>query len=155
MAEPKEGFLARWSRLKREPEPEPTTSGVPESVGADEPTVDLASLPSLESLRGDSDYTPFLQRGVPEQLQRLALRRAWASDPAIAGFRGFAEYDWDCNAPGYGALRASDDILDLCDSILRRVSDPDPPAAVPAPEQPPSEPERPPPHKPPSEPGVA
>lgn len=109
-----EGFLSRWSRLKREGEapPEPP---VPEPV-AEEP--ERAPLPPIDSLGIDSDYTRFLAPGVPAELARLALRKAWASDPAIANFRGFAEYDWDCNAPGYGALRATDQVADLLNAIF-------------------------------------
>jgi hypothetical protein len=121
-----EGFLARWSRLKREAETEAAT---PVPVPEDEPLsgdapaeeaepIEVASLPPLESLCAESDYTAFLKQGVPEELQRLALRKAWSTDPAISAFRGFAEYDWDCNAPGYGALLPADDILRLCRSIL-------------------------------------
>src|SRR5947209_11021011 len=117
MAE-REGFLGRWSRLKREAArevpPEPAADLPPE-----EPLVDLEALPRLESLGAASDYTPFLAKGVPEELRCAALRKAWASDPAIAGFRGFAEYDWDCNAPGYGALLPTDNIQQLLSRILR------------------------------------
>jgi Nitrate reductase delta subunit/Protein of unknown function (DUF3306) len=115
-----EGFLGRWSRLKREAARE-----VPAEPGADlpkvagEPLVDLEALPPLESLGVASDYTPFLAKGVPEALRCAALRKAWASDPAIADFGGFAEYDWDCNAPGYGALRPTDGIQQLLSRVLR------------------------------------
>lgn len=119
-----EGFLNRWSRLKRQTrdEAEPVPAEIPgeappEDRQADEP-FDLSSLPSIESLGGDSDYTPFLARGVPEELQRLALRQAWRSDPKIVEFRGFAEYDWDCNAPGYGQLLPVDNLKRLCNAVL-------------------------------------
>jgi hypothetical protein len=119
MAE-REGFLGRWSRLKRETvrevPPEPAAD-LPEA--AEEPLVDLEALPPLESLGAASDYTPFLAEGVPEELRCAALRKAWASDPAIASFRGFGEYDWDCNAPGYGALLPTDDVRQLLSRILR------------------------------------
>lgn len=146
MAE-REGALGRWSRLKRGAESATPAVDPAESAGApderrpdeeeEEAVVDLATLPPAESLRADSDYTAFLRRGVPEALRRAALRRAWATDPAIAGFRGFAEYDWDCNAPGYGALRAADDLARLCDAILP------PPSPEPVPAAPEPEPERP------------
>ncbi len=114
----REGFLGRWSRLKREAAhevlPEPAADLPP-----GEPLVDLEALPPLESLGAASDYTPFLAAGVPEALRCAALRKAWASDPAIANFRGFAEYDWDCNAPGYGALLPTDNIQQLLSRILR------------------------------------
>jgi Protein of unknown function (DUF3306) len=124
-----EGFLGRWSRLKRERatdaarQEEPSgpegPSAVDQPVAGAEPAVDPESLPPIESLTADSDYKPFLARGVPEELRRLALRKAWTTNPQIANFRGFADYDWDCNAPGYGQLLPIDDIKRLCDAVLR------------------------------------
>jgi hypothetical protein len=124
-----ESFLGRWSRLKRDAAPNaareepPRPEGPPaeDEVGAaaDEPAVDLESLPPIESLTAESDYKPFLAQGVPEELRRLALRKAWTTNPQIANFRGFADYDWDCNAPGYGQLLPIDDIKRLCDAVLR------------------------------------
>jgi hypothetical protein len=119
-----EGFLRRWSRLKRagtEERPDAAGEMPPEPEGDERPAAepfDPATLPPIATLTADSDYTAFLARGVPEELQRLALRKAWASDPAIAAFRGFAEYDWDCNAPGYGQLLACDDVRRLCNALL-------------------------------------
>lgn len=126
-----EGFLGRWSRLKHEarveepalePAPPAPEALLPETVPPEPSPGDtgeeVADLPSLDSLGSDSDYTGFLRREVPADLRREALRRAWASDPVIAGFRGFAEYDWDYNAPGYGALRPTDDIARLLDAVL-------------------------------------
>lgn len=145
----REGFLSRWSRLKRQAENEaqavaavPPASEVAEAqaavantIEADE-SIDLASLPPIESLDRDSDYTAFLARGVPEALQRLALRQAWRTDPSIAEFRGFAEYDWDCNAPGYGQLLPTDDLARLCDAILGEKPNVDPASAPSAPDVP-------------------
>ena len=119
-----EGFLRRWSRLKRagtEERSDPAGEMPPEPEGDERPVAkpfDPATLPPIATLTADSDYTAFLARGVPEELQRLALRKAWASDPKIAAFRGFAEYDWDCNAPGYGQLLACDDVRRLCNALL-------------------------------------
>ncbi len=127
------GFLGRWSRLKREarreePAVEPAVPEAPallpvetaEAGGAEEELVEeeAPELPSLDSLDSGSDYTGFLRPDVPAELRRQALRKAWASDPVIAGFRGFAEYDWDYNAPGYGALLPTDDIARLLDAVL-------------------------------------
>lgn len=134
-----ESFIERWSRLKRRKptEPPPQAEALPlgpqatqeaaseaetekpgtEPESAAKP-LDPPPLPPLDTLGADSDYTPFLAPGVPEELRRLALRKAWSSDPAIAGFRGFAEYDWDYNAPGYGQLLPTDDIKRLCDAIF-------------------------------------
>ncbi len=132
-----EGFLGRWSRLKREAEP-PQAEGKqaenlpPEAIG-EEP--EREPLPPIESLGADSDYTRFLAPDVPAELTRLALRKAWVSDPKIADFRGFAEYDWDCNAPGYGQLRPTDNIRDLLDAVFGDTP-PEPPEPVPVAEEP-------------------
>ncbi|HYG91126.1 MAG TPA: DUF3306 domain-containing protein [Azospirillum sp.] len=139
----RESFLDRWSRLKRQEaeRPPPEAEAAPPAPVPEEPEptqepVDPATLPPLDTLGADSDYTPFLAPGVPEELRRLALRKAWSSDPAIAGFRGFAEYDWDYNAPGYGQLLPVDDIKRLCDAVFGE-TDKEPP---PEPERPPERP---------------
>lgn len=136
-----EGFLKRWSRRKRsetppadapaaaEPPREPTveassgtTPAVPPTEAAppakDEEAVDPATLPPLESLGPDSDYTVFLKKGVPEALRLAALRKAWMSDPFIRDFRSPAiEYGWDFTTPDY-ALRPGDDVGKLLDQIF-------------------------------------
>ena len=125
MDEGSEGFLSRWSRRKQEAreaaaEPPAPQEEAPEEQAAVPPPLepfDPESLPPVDSLGADSDYTGFLAGNVPQELRRLALRKAWTSDPVIAGFRGFAEYDWDCNAPGYGRLLPTDRIADLLDRI--------------------------------------
>jgi hypothetical protein len=111
----REGFLLRWSRRKRGEAAVPVGGDAPQPQA--EP-FDIESLPPLESLGATSDYRAFLQNGVPAELRRLALRSAWASDPAIAGFRGYGEYDWDFNAPGYGWLDAADDVAALAERVL-------------------------------------
>ncbi|WP_049976029.1 DUF3306 domain-containing protein [Azospirillum sp. B506] len=119
-----EGFLGRWSRLKRETRAEEPPEELPVETAEAEMSEEAAveeeapDLPPLDNLGSDSDYTGFLRNNVPAELRREALRKAWASDPVIAGFRGFADYDWDYNAPGYGALRPTDDIARLLNAIL-------------------------------------
>ena len=50
--------------------------------------------------------------GVPAELMRAALRRAWSTDTAIRDFIGLYENSWDFNAPGgvpgFGAVTAED-----------------------------------------------
>jgi Protein of unknown function (DUF3306) len=95
-------FLQRWLRLKREAAKRP----------ADAAPVDLASLPSLESLTRDSDIGVFLQLGVPPDMVREALRIAWRLDPGVRDFIGIAESQWDFNdpdaMPGFGPLEPMD-----------------------------------------------
>ncbi len=123
-----EEFLARWSRRKREAEtaadtPPPTppseARNPAQSSVAEIPAdaeVDLSSLPTIESITGATDITAFLRKGIPAELSRAALRRAWASDPAIRDFVGLAENAWDFNDPnamsGFGPLDYSAEQLE-------------------------------------------
>jgi hypothetical protein len=118
-----EGFLGRWARLKRTKaaevsEPEVVGEASVEGVGEEPEPFDPASLPALDTLDAVSDYTAFLKPGVPRELRTLALRRAWATDPAITGYKTLADYDWDFNAPGYGALRVTDNVKELADRVF-------------------------------------
>jgi hypothetical protein len=64
----------------------------------------------------------FLRPGVPAELAQAALRRAWATDPAIRDFVGPAENAWDFNAPGgvpgFEPLRGIDDVQRLAAQVL-------------------------------------
>ncbi|MGF6308560.1 hypothetical protein ABIB82_002197 [Bradyrhizobium sp. i1.8.4] len=128
-------FLARWSRRKQasrdgqaEPRPEqPAEANVPAVAGPDvaEPCpteVDLSSLPPIESIDAATDVSAFLRKGIPQELSRAALRRAWSADPAIRDFIGLAENAWDFNdptaMPGFGPLDYSAEQLD---ALVRRV----------------------------------
>ena len=119
-----EGLLRRWARRKRAAQPAapaaipasaPASGAAPDAVPVDEPA---PVLPALDTLDASSDYGAFLQHGVPAELQRLALQRAWSSDAAIAEFRGMAEYAWDFNAPQYGQLWAVDDVARLIEAVI-------------------------------------
>ena len=133
-----EEFLARWSRRKREakvaadaPAPAQTaeTPNPASPVTAEDPAnaeVDLSSLPPIDSITAATDVTAFLRQGIPQDLTRAALRRAWASDPTIRDFVGLAENAWDFNdphaMPGFGPLDYSDEQLGaLVDRIVRGV----------------------------------
>jgi hypothetical protein len=122
-----ESFLARWARRKRgpaptargQPKPENTPDGAASEAAAASvaPEVTLSlfdptSLPPIEAIGAGSDIRPFLAAGVPADLTRAALRRAWSADPAIRDFIGLSENSWDFNAPGgvpgFGSLTAED-----------------------------------------------
>jgi hypothetical protein len=130
-----EQFLTRWSRRKQAakadhagPAPEraveaPAPAPVdpaPEVPAPPEP--DLSSLPSIESIDAATDITAFLGRGIPQELSRAALRRAWSADPAIRDFVGLAENAWDFNDPnamaGFGPLNYSPDQIG---ALVRRI----------------------------------
>jgi hypothetical protein len=116
--------LSRWSRLKRkraqgEAVEEPPVRGAAAPVVAPAPTDNLPvpgdaddadgeerelteeeaayveTLPPVEELTGESDFTAFMDKRVPEFLRRRALRKLWLSDPAFSFLDGMNEYDED------------------------------------------------------------
>jgi hypothetical protein len=92
---------------------------------ASEVPFDPTSLPSIESIAADTDLVAFLRAGVPAELTRAALRRAWASDPAIRDFIGIAENQWDFNdpngIPGFGPLAPVERGVDVLAQISTRL----------------------------------
>ena len=75
MAEEKEKFLSRWSRLKRENE-----NKLPEKKeGASEETP-APVLPPVDKLTPESDFTGFMHPKVEDALRRAALKKLF-SDP--------------------------------------------------------------------------
>jgi hypothetical protein len=116
-------FLARWSRRKREARaaadaPSPTEPGETPNVApittaesSVDAEVDLSRLPPIDSIDAATDISAFLRKGIPQELSRAALRRAWTADPAIRDFVGLAENAWDFNdpnaMPGFGPLDCS------------------------------------------------
>ncbi|MCK1546541.1 DUF3306 domain-containing protein [Bradyrhizobium sp. 160] len=123
-----EEFLARWSRRKREAQAEPAEPAraqpTPQSAAKhDESEFDLSSLPSIDEINAATDITAFLRKGIPQELSRAALRRAWTTDPAIRDFVGLAENAWDFNdptaMPGFGPLDcSSEQLAALVDRII-------------------------------------
>jgi hypothetical protein len=102
-----DGFLERWSRRKRgesvpgAPETETAEAPPRSEVGPDsgDPEV-IAKLPDLDSLTDETDFSAFLQDGVPEALRRQALRRLWRLNPVFANLDGLNDYDEDFSAGG-------------------------------------------------------
>ena len=140
-----ENFVSRWARLKRNADVQRRTEAAGDplllpaadaSPGGAEATIarpridavdqpfDPASLPSIETITVNTDIRGFLQSRVPAELTRAALRRAWASDPAIRDFIGIAENQWDFNdpdsIPGFGPLLESDNVPGLLAQALGR-----------------------------------
>jgi hypothetical protein len=124
-----EEFLARWSRRKREQQAEPAKPAEAPSAAptpADEnreSEFDLSRLPSIDEINAATDITAFLRKGIPQELSRAALRRAWAADPAIRDFVGLAENAWDFNdptaMPGFGPLDcSSEELAALVDRVV-------------------------------------
>ena len=151
----RENFLERWSRKKAEAEREVTdapaeperavsnlaaepSDAAPPAPATPKPEFDITSLPSLESITKATDIRAFLTPGVPVELTRAALRRAWTADPAIRDFVGLQENDWDFTnpngVPGFGEISPDYDIKKLLAQIF---GEPDKEAdRVPATQQP-------------------
>jgi hypothetical protein len=131
-----ENFLTRWSRRKQAAEQaaeqekpaqqqaatspsqgsvdaEPALTAVSEPPGPGA-AFDITKLPPIESIGAESDIRAFLAPGVPAELARAALRRAWSADPRIRDFIGLSENAWDFTAPdglpGFGPLEMTDEL---------------------------------------------
>jgi Protein of unknown function (DUF3306) len=125
-------FLKRWSRRKQEARanaapPEAVlrddVQSAPPAIKDEEFEFDLSSLPPIDSITSATDIKAFLHRGIPQELKRAALRRAWSADPAICDFVGLAENAWDFNdptaMPGFGPLDCSEaELAALVDRIF-------------------------------------
>jgi hypothetical protein len=130
-----EQFLARWSRRKQEAKAhyaEPAREEAAEADGSVSPDgaaaepvpteTELTDLPPIESIDAATDIRAFLRKGIPQELSREALRRAWSADPVIRDFVGLAENAWDFNDPnamaGFGPLDYS---AEQVEALVRRV----------------------------------
>jgi len=136
----RENFLERWSRKKteaaRDPDdhpaadirPDDATSSLPVNAEskplpvAAKPAFDLSKLPSLDSITSASDVRAFLMPGVPPELTRAALRRAWTADPAIRDFVGLSENAWDFTdpsaMPGFGDIPVGYDLKKMVAEVF-------------------------------------
>ena len=147
---PDSNVFLRWARLKQaskrtavEADRADVTQAAEPSAGdvVSERPFDLTSLPSIESIAAHTDIAAFLNTGVPAELTRAALRRAWATDPAIRDFIGIAENQWDFNdpnaIPGFGPLDPSDNVADLVARVTKSLDQvPDVLADAPPPSDP-------------------
>jgi hypothetical protein len=109
-----DGFIARWSRLKREaalPAESPDSPHEVVASGDDalaaEPLCD-SDMPPIESLDEHSDYSGFLSEKVSESLRRQALRKLFHS-AAFNVCDGLDDYDDDYTSfAGLGDIVTAD-----------------------------------------------
>jgi hypothetical protein len=90
MAQDKEKFLSRWSRLKRE-------ADLPVDKNDDTPA---PVLPPVEDLTPESDFTGFMHPKVEDALRRVALKKLF-SDPHFNVPDPYEAYsgDWTVGEP--------------------------------------------------------
>ncbi len=146
----RDGFLSRWSRLKRggqpardpaaETPPPPEQKALPEGKELEDL---IAALPRVEDLVPGQSLADFMQPWVPIALRNAALGRMWLLDPAISGYVDPAlDYAYDYNslggAPGFGPMEASpeaaSEVAEMFDRALGRadLAEKDRPSARPA-----------------------
>jgi hypothetical protein len=118
------GFLSRWSRRKAEVReqdraPKPASEPAEPVVEAEaDAEFDLATLPPIDSLTAESDFSVFLKKGVPLALRTAALRKLWVTEPSVVNYKALVEYNWDFTAPGYGDLLPTDDVAKMAQHIF-------------------------------------
>jgi hypothetical protein len=97
-----EPFLERWSRRKRAQDQATNTDQESEAAvpvpavetAPAEPVLTDADMPPVESLDGESDFSPFMSPGVSDQLRTRALRKLFHL-PAFNITDGLNDYDED------------------------------------------------------------
>src|SRR5262249_62391872 len=90
--------------------------------------------PPCGSIPAATDIRPFLAPGVPVDIARAALRRAWSVDRRIRDFVGLADYDWDYHATGgpagFGPLEMTDELRRAVARLVGEVAADSGPAVV-------------------------
>lgn len=115
-----DSFLSRWAQRKqavRQAEAVEAKAKAEPPAEA-EAAIDPATLPPIETLTVESDFSVFLAKGVPAGLRQAALRKLWLTEPSVLEYKPLVEYNWDFTAPGYGDLLPTDDIKKLVQQIL-------------------------------------
>lgn len=101
-----EGFLGRWSRRKSSARSDEKAAALAPAAAQDAathdakdapapPALDLDSLPDIDSLGPGSDFSVFMQAGVPPALKTRALRKLWRLKPELANLDGLVDYGED------------------------------------------------------------
>ena len=132
MSDDSEGFLKRWSRLKRTPEVAPAPAPAPAPVEAE-----IAIPPDAETIPLE-EIGSWLKKRLPDGWREVALRRVWSADIAIRDHIGLADYAWDFTVsgdmpggvPGWGPLTAADDLASLLSRAIGEVQ-PEPMVSIP------------------------
>lgn len=123
-----ETFLKRWSRRKQTDEAELTDPSVSDEKSenrereqsneistsekeAEEKEMaenrEAAEAIDLETLNYESDFGPFMKKGVPEVLKNLAMRKLWTSNPILANVDGLNDYDENFADPALNVFKSN------------------------------------------------
>jgi Protein of unknown function (DUF3306) len=107
--QPAAGFFSRWSRRKQEAQAqaqaaelkvaaEPTPEPLLETAPVAEPDKPALTLDDVAQLRHESDFSPFVARGVDEDVKRAAMKKLF-SDPHFNVMDGLDIYIDDYSQP--------------------------------------------------------
>lgn len=66
----------------------------------------IAEAIDLETLDYESDFQPFMKKGVPEALKNLAMRKLWTSNPILANVDGLNDYDENFADPALNVFKS-------------------------------------------------
>jgi type IV secretory pathway VirB10-like protein len=94
MAEDKEEFLSRWSRLKHEQRAAEAAAEAPPVPAPAQAEEAAPELPPVEQLTPESDFAPFMHPKVADSLRRTALKKLF-SDPRYNVIDKFEAYSDD------------------------------------------------------------
>lgn len=86
-----ESFFQRWSRRKTEETSAPVPEDAAGTTPAVEPEKPPPTLEDVAQLTADSDFTPFVARGVDENVRRSAMKKLF-SDPQFNVMDGLDIY---------------------------------------------------------------
>lgn len=105
MSEEDGGFLRRWSERKRRvdeeqpahdtPAPAEDAAQTQSEAEAEERRRLIDSLPDIDTMTEESDFSAFMQGQVPDELRNRALRKLWRLNPVYACVDGLNDYDLD------------------------------------------------------------
>jgi hypothetical protein len=103
MAQEKENFLGRWSRLKREHEEQPVAESKRDEAAEKPP-----QLPPVDQLTPQSEFSGFMHPKVADALRRQALKKLF-SDPHFNIPDPYEAYsgDWTGGDPIPDAMMAT------------------------------------------------
>ena len=104
-----EGFLGRWSRRKAQAKTAvvdqpaadaelPAADAVLPAADAEQESKRPAAapvLPDIDKMGPRSDFSVFMQAGVPSALKTKALRKLWRVKPELANLDGLLDYGED------------------------------------------------------------
>ncbi|MGI9449597.1 MAG: DUF3306 domain-containing protein [Geminicoccaceae bacterium] len=100
-----EGFLGRWSRRKAEARAADDNTSADLQVDQEAPPSETdteqvnrppaAALPDIDKMEAGSDFSVFMQAGVPQELKTKALRKLWRVKPELANLDGLIDYGED------------------------------------------------------------